>query len=138
MDFFSLKRYKKLYHNHSKHVDSFNFEKMPLKVKREFTKEEQELISQLPFIRLDDPRTLLVNERPENDAMIEILSGLDNLQDALLYDIYNMYEQKYRDVTLDTFLIATDMNETYRRLIVLILPEILWCHGNDTIKSRLF
>lgn len=137
MDFFSLKRYKKLYHNHSKHVDSFNFEKMPLKVKREFTKEEQELISQLPFIRLDDPRTLLVNERPENDALIELLSGLDNLQNALLNDIYSMYQKKYKEVNLDNFLVPGS-DETYRRMIVLVLPEIFWCHGNDTVKSRLF
>lgn len=111
--------------------------KMPQKVKREFTKEELELIFQLPFIRLDDPRTLLVNDKPENSALIELLSGLDNLQNCLLHDVYSMYQDKYEEVTLNNFQVP-DINETYKRLTVLILPEIFWCHGNDTVKSRLF
>lgn len=137
MNFMSLRKYKKLYHNHSAHVDSFSFERMPHNVKREFSKDELELITQLPFIRLDDCRTLLINEKPENDAILELLVSLDNLQDTLLHDIYSLYEERYKDVTLDNFQVE-DMNETYRRMIALIMPEILWCHGNDTVKSRLF
>lgn len=133
---FVLRKYKKLYRNHSKHVDSFDFSKIPRKLKREFTKEEQELILQLPFIRLDDPRTLLVNEQPENDAMLELLSGLDRLQDVFLCEVYNTYKEKYKDVTLDNFQ-TEDLNETYWRLLTLILPEILWAHGHD-IPSKLF
>lgn len=137
MNFMSLRKYKKLYHNHSAHVDSFSFERMPHNVKREFSKDELELIAQLPFIRLDDCRTLLVNEsEEESGAMIELLSGLDNLQDALLYDIYDLYKEKYRKVTLGNFQVP-DINETYRRMINLILPEILWTHGHE-IPSKLF
>lgn len=136
MNFFALRRYKKLYRNHSKHVDSFDFSKMPQKIKREFTNEELKLIFQLPFIRLDDPRTLLVNERPENDAMLELLTGLDSLQDILLFELYNMYKEKCADVALDKFQ-TKDLNETYLRLAMLVLPEVLWAHGHD-IPSKLF
>ena len=137
MNFIALKKYKKLYHNHSAHIDGFPFERMPHNVKREFFQDELELIAQLPFIRLDDCRVLLVNEsKEESGVMIELLSGLDNLQDALLNDIYDMYRENYKKVTLENFQVE-DMNETYRRMIALILPEILWCHGNDAIKSRL-
>ena len=54
MNFIALKKNKKLYRNHSAHIDGFPFERMPHNAKKEFSQDELQLIAQLPFIRLDD------------------------------------------------------------------------------------
>ena len=68
------------------------------------------------------------------DAAVNIMSGLDKLPDAALYDLYHRYAEKYKGMkpqNISTF----DNGETEKRTTYVLLREILWAHGDDKVKS---
>lgn len=56
------------------------------------------MISSFLFIRgTENGRIIYVNEAVEGwDAAVNIMSGLDKLPDAALYDLYHRYAEKYK------------------------------------------
>lgn len=125
---------KELIHNHSPHVASLDFRRVPRKIKKGI--EDFGLISSFLFIRgTENGRIIYVNEAVEGwDAAVNIMSGLDKLPDAALYDLYHRYAEKYKGMkpqNISTF----DNGETEKRTTYVLLREILWAHGDDKVKS---
>lgn len=125
---------KDLIHKHSAHVASLNFHRIPRKIKK--GTEDFNLIATFLFIRGEENgRIIYVNEAVEGwDAAVNIMSGLDKLPDAALYDLYHRYAEKYKGMkpqNISTF----DNGETEKRTTYVLLREILWAHGDDTVKS---
>lgn len=138
MELFKRNDLKKLYHVHSPHVDSFDFKKIPKQIKRTIPAKELPYLESIPLIRLDEPRTILLNEADEAfEEFVRIFVMLDSMRESLLHDIYNLYVQNRENVSLENF-ISEDTEETYKRILLLLIPEVLWCKGDSSIESKIF
>lgn len=138
MEIFKKNDMKKLYHSHSPHVDSFNFKKIPRQIKRTIPAKELPYLESIPLIRLDEPRTILLNEADEAfEEFVRIFVMLDSMRDTLLHDIYAMYVRNRENVSLDNF-VSEDTEETYKNILLLLIPEVLWCRGDNSIGSKIF
>ena len=137
MGYISFVRAKRDFTRWSPHVLSFNFLKTPPEIK-ESAGSDWETIKTLPFIRLDDNREILINTACEDWGVWKnMFMSLDSLPDEALRDLNGLYKQKCRGVTLKSARSWND-GQTNRNVIFLLIPELLWAHGNDNIKSRIF
>lgn len=138
MNVFSIKKFQKLYHKHTEHVVSFDFRKTPREVKEKLSEDDFQTICGMIFLRDEEQRVLLINEAVEGwREMVNLLIPLDLLPDAILNDIYNYYNRSRKNVTLKNISTFNE-DETTRRTVLCLLPEVIWCHGNDNMKSRIW
>lgn len=138
MNAFQLKKFKSQYHKHTEHIYSFDFRKTPQQVKDTVTAEELEIIKELPLIRMEETRTILLNESLKCwRDLLDLLKPLDLLPEPVLNDLYLYYRQKMKHVTINNAQTFND-SESFRRFTFCLIPEILWCYGNDNVKSKLF
>lgn len=129
MNRFQLAKFRKKCHTWSEHVESFNLCAMPTKLKNAFPKEEYELFTALPFVRIEDINIILVNESFEEwQCMKNIFVALDTLPDSLLADIYQRDSKQYKGVDISNTM-GEDSDDTLRRIIFVLIPDILWAHG---------
>ena len=128
---------KNLLQNHSAHVYSINFKRLPKEMKSQI--DDFDKIAELPYIRgPKDQRALYVNKAcPEWKEFIQYFVALDNIPDVVLSDMYKNYQQKYKHLTADK-LAVFDERETIRRTMYSLLVEVMWTHGNDTIRSVIY
>lgn len=139
MNIFQLKKFKKMYHSHTAHVYSFNFKYTPAELKNTLSTEEFKQIQLLPLLRIEETRSLLLNEAVDGwSGILEILKPLDELPDVILWDLYLFYERRFKgNVTVKNISTFND-EETVRRSVYCLLPEVLWAKGDDKLKSRIF
>lgn len=137
MNIFELKKFQKIYHQWSDHVASCDFMKAPDSFKKDV---EVGKIPTLSRLDLDEKRVLMINESadPKWEKIREFLCGLDALPDVVLRDMYDLLIQKCgKNITIKNFEDA-DRKKAARNLVLICLPEILWCKGDDHIKTRIF
>lgn len=138
MNVFSIKKIQKLYHKHTENIHSFDFRRMPPETRKSIPENDLKTIVELPLLRLEDQRSLLVNEGCEGwEDMLKLLIALDTLPDAVLRDMYAYYSKRLKGVSINSIKTFND-DETARRITFFLAPEIMWCNGNDTVKSRIF
>lgn len=138
MNSFSLKKFRKLYHKYTEHIESFDFRKAPKEAKENLSKEDFQILCTAICIRDEERRVLLVNEAVEGwKEMLSLLIPLDLLPAVVLNDIYSFYNKRCKGVTVKNMITFND-DETFRRTILCLMPEVMWCNGNDTVKSRIF
>ena len=128
---------KNLLQNHSAHVYSINFKRLPKEMKSQI--EEFDKIAELPYIRgPQDQRVLYVNKAcPEWKEFIQYFVALDSLPDVILSDMYKNYQQKYKHLTPDK-LGTFNEEETIKRTMYALLVEIMWTHGNNMVRSVIY
>lgn len=93
----------------------------------------------LPMMRVEQEgkRFILINKHSDAyDSLSDYLVSLDKLPVIVIMDIYKQYIKKYRTLTTANVQ-ASHENETCKRLVFVLVIEILWCNGSD-IKSRIF
>lgn len=138
MELFKRNDLKKLYHSYAQHIDGFNFRKIPKQIKRTIPVKELSYLEGLPLIRIDEPRTILLNEADEAfDEFVKIFVMLDSMRDSLLHDVYGLYVRNRENASLDNF-VSEDVDETYKNILLLLIPEVLWCRGDNSIESKIF
>ena len=125
---------KNLLQNHSAHVYSINFKRIPREMKAQI--DDFDKIAELPCIRgPQDQRALYVNKAcAEWQDLIRYFVALDSLPDIILHDMHKNYQQKYKHLTADK-LSTFNEEETIKRTIYALLLEVMWSHGNDVIRS---
>ena len=128
----------KNYYRHTEHIESFDFNIIPREIKK-ITGSDFEIIKELPFIRDEENKKLLINEGIDGfDDFIKIFVALDNLPTVILQDLYELYNPKMKNVTIENAYTVLSETETSKRVLFCLIPEILWANGNDKIKSRIF
>lgn len=134
-----MKRRKRdLFHQRSAHVVSCDFRSLPASVWEEAKVDRNTYCNKIPFIRLNEQNRLLINEGDAGwEVFEEYLCALDVLPDQILRDMYGYYRQICGNITLETIKGRSD-NETARNIFYMLIPEILWCHGDTTVKGRIF
>lgn len=136
MNIMQIRKFQKNYHVHSPHIYSFNFKKIPAEIKKGIDGFDE--IADMLFVRNEAERTLLINESDQSwKYVIQILVPLDNLPEVAIRDLYTLYSERYGDITADKIQ-TLDESETIAQTICCLLPEIMWTHGDDNIKSRVF
>ena len=111
-----LRKKKFSLNKRSEHIVSCDFQKIPDYIYNNAGIKREEII-QFPLVRMEGQNKLLINE---NDP-----------------DLFELYDKECKGVTLQTVRGCSD-TETARNIIYIVLPEILWCHGNVTIKGKIF
>lgn len=130
-----LRKKKFSLNKRSEHIVSCDFRKIPDYIYNNAGIKREEII-QFPLVRMEGQNKLLINENdPDWEALSMYLSALDTLPDQILMDLYGLYDKECKGVTLQTVRGCSD-TETARNIIYIVLPEILWCHGNVTIKGK--
>ena len=138
MNSFSLKKFKRLYHKHTEHIESFDFRKSPKEARENLTDEDFKTLCSVICIRDTDRRSIIVNEAVEGwRELVNLLIPLDLLPVVVLNDIYSYYNKRCKGVTVNN-MITFNEDESFRRTILCLMPEVMWCKGNDTVKSRIF
>lgn len=138
MNYWQLRKFKKLYHIHSEHVESFDFRKAPFQLRKDISEEDFNKILDIPFMRIEEDRKILVNESANGyQDLLEILIIIDKMPDIVLKDLFSLYSPKYKRLKVDDIMTFND-NESWRRLFFILMIEILWSHGEDNIKSKCF
>lgn len=132
-----LKKKKFSLNKRSEHVVSCDFRRIPDCVYNNAGIKREEII-QFPLVRMEGKKQLLINENdPDWEVLSLYLSALDTLPDQILMDLYGLYDKECKGVTLQTVRGHSDA-ETARNVIYIVLPEVLWCHGNTTIRGKIF
>lgn len=138
MNMFQIQKFKNLYHVHTEHINSFDFYATPKEIKHNVGA-DFEIIKDMAFIRDEESKKLLINERCDGwKDILKILISLDSLPLPVLRDLYDMYKSKMKNVTIKNAYTVLSENETSKRLIFCLIPEILWANGDEHIKSRIF
>lgn len=133
---FTNKRLDRLTTKHADKLISFNFRKAPSQVSEDI--QDYEFVSTLPVIRITNARTIALNESfPGWQRLLVILMALTQMPDSLLTDIFNMDSEKYKDVNLFENISGINDDDSLRRLYFVLIPEILWTRGNETIESKI-
>lgn len=133
---FTNKRLDRLTTKHADKLISFDFHKAPSQVSEDI--QDWEFVSTLPVIRITNARTIALNSSfPGWQRLIVILMALTQMPDSLLTDIFNMDSEKYKDVNLFENISGDDDDDSLRRLYFVLIPEILWTRGNETIESKI-
>lgn len=137
MNKLQIMRFQKHFHQWTSHVVSFDFGKTPDEIKREI--DDFSNIMSIPIVRLDDPRQLCINEADPNwENLKNIFVALDTLPEIVLRDMYETYLKKCgMNITAKNFE-SNDERQTWRNMIFICLPELLWCNGDDVIRTRIF
>lgn len=139
MNVFQLKKFKKMYHSHTAHIDSFNFKYTPVELKNTLSAEEFEQLQSIPLLRIEETRSLLLNEAADGwHGILEMLKPLDELPDMVLWDLYSHYEKRFKGNVTAKNIVTFNDEETVRRSIYCLLPELLWTRGDNKLKSRIF
>lgn len=134
---FFRKNKKRNLHMQSKHVYSLDFRQIRSYSEQKIDDEDFQSILTLPVLRVDDARSLIVNENLDTcKSFIDILTCLDKMRDTLLLDVFKLYKEQFGDIDAD-HLSGANENETYKRIVYFLIPEILWTHGHE-IPSKLF
>lgn len=133
-----MKRKRKdLLHQRSAHIVSCDFRSLPACV-WENADVDRDTYCKLPFIRLENPNRLLLNESHlKLKNYLSCMCILDMLPDQVLKDLYGLYSTICSGVTLDTVEGNSD-TETVRNIFFIILPEVLWCRGDTTVEGKIF
>lgn len=137
MNSLQLKKFQKNFHQWTPHIVSFDFRKTPSEIKNEI--EDFYIVSSIPLLRLIDTRQLLINEADESWIGVKnILASLDGLPEVVLRDLYDTYLSKCgKDVNVKN-IESSDARQTERNIVFVLLPELLWCFGDDKIRTRIF
>lgn len=136
MNIIQIKKFQKNYHVHSPHVHSFNFKNVPAEFKNDA--ETYEEFVKLPIVRNEESRVIWVNESMEGwNDIVGILVSLDNLPELILRDLLKYYVKRFGHITIKNS-VTFNAEETLRRSVFCFVPEILWTHGDDEIKSKIF
>lgn len=133
---FTNRRLDRLSTKHTDHVVSFPFNRAPESTHEGIS--DWEFVSSLPMVRLTNARLIVLNENfPGWKRLLVILMALTQLPDSLLVDIFKMDSEKYKDVDLFTNIGGNDDEDSMRRLVYVLAPEIAWARGNETLKSKI-
>lgn len=133
---FTNRKLDRITSKHSDKLISFDFHKMPPAVQSGI--QEYDFIQELPIIRITNAKTIALNEAFTNwQRLLVILMSLTQIPDSLLLDIFRMDSKKYPDVDLFSGVEGESADDTSRRLIYCLIPEILWTRGNETIESKI-
>lgn len=93
----------------------------------------------MPFVRLPDLKAILVNENDEAaDMFLDMFITLDHMPDWLLFDVRDMYTTGREDVSTENVIVDNNTEETRRRFLLLLVPEILWTRGYGNVSSKIF
>ena len=139
MKFFEMNRAKRMYHKHTERVQSFDFSRMPQDILKNIDKMEWDFIKNMPFVRLPDLKAILVNENDEAaDMFLDMFITLDHMPDWLLFDVRDMYTTGREDVSTENVIVDNNTEETRRRFLLLLVPEILWTRGYGNVSSKIF
>lgn len=139
MKFLEMSRAKKLYKTHTERIQSFPFSKMPKGILKDIPAEEWNFIKDMPLVRLNEPRTILINEDdPSAEIFLEMFVTLDHMPDWLLFDVRDMYTVGREDIGIENVIADDDTGETRRRFLLLLAPEILWTRGYSNVSSKIF
>lgn len=131
------KNKKRNLHMQSDHIYSLDFRQIRLYSGRKISDEDFQVMLTLPVLRINNDRILAVNENMDTcKGFIDILTSLDKMRDTLLLDILKLYKEQFGAIDAD-HLSGVNENETYKRIVYFLIPEILWTHGHD-IPSKLF
>lgn len=141
MKYITLRKFGKLYHKLSDHIVSFDFTKTPQEIKK--TIENMETIVTFPLLRLDEmengKRQICLNEaNPAYTELKMIITALDNLPEIVVRDLYDTYQEKCGKNITAKNLESVSEKQTIRNTIYVLLPEIIWCYGDDNIESKIF
>lgn len=133
---FKNKRLDRLTTKHADKLISFDFKKAPSQVSEGI--QDWEFVSTLPIVRILNARTVALNESfPGWQRLLVVLMALTQMPDSLLIDIFNMDSGKYKDVNLFEHISGINDDDSIRRLFFVLMPEILWTRGNETIESKI-
>lgn len=122
---------------HSKHVYSFDFRQIQSYSEQKISDEDFQTITTLPILRINNDRALAVNEYMDTcKGFINILTSLDKMRDTLLLDVLKLYKDQFGEIDAD-HLSGANENETYKKVVYFLIPEVLWAHGHE-ISSKLF
>lgn len=137
MNSLQLKKFQKNFHEWTPHIVSFDFRKTPSEIKNDIG--DFHTVSSIPLLRMTDTRQLLINEADESWINIKnILTSLDGLPEVVLRDLYHTCLNKCgKDVNVKN-IESSDVRQTERNIVFVLLPEILWCFGDDKIRTRIF
>lgn len=131
------KNKKRNLHMQSKHVYSLDFRQIRSYSEQAINDEDFQSILTLPVLRINNDRILAVNENMDTcKGFIDILTGLDKMRDTFLLDVFKLYKEQFGEIDAD-HLSGANENETYKRVVYFLIPEILWTHGHE-IPSKLF
>ena len=133
-----LKKLKKFTTRYSYHVYSMDFHKIPADIRRQALVDDSifDVILQIPYIRMDEGRDLMVNSAFDDDdsTMRELLCALDHLPTSLLRDINESETKRFGTASPDS-IHSENVDQLHRNIVRLFLPDVLWAHGVD-IKSN--
>lgn len=133
---FTNKKLDKITTEHDYNIISFDFRKTPGKVHEGI--KDWEFVQTLPIVRITNARKIALNESfPGYQKILVFLLSLNQMPDSLLLDIFHMDAKKYPDVDLFSGVEGESADDTKRRLIYCLIPEILYARGNETIESKL-
>lgn len=136
MNLLQVKNFRKNYHVHSPHVHSFDFKNIPSEFKKDGNTYNEFI--ELPVIRCEENRVLWVNESMDGwKDIISILQSLDSLPKVALYDLFSYYHKRCKNVNVKNIKTFND-EETMRRMIFCLIPEVMWTYGDDKVKSKIF
>ena len=142
MKFLKMKKESRTYNRHTDHIFSADF--ALIKKELEAAGQVYQLdVASLPFIRMeiDSKRILLLNETESNKSygdFKKLFCALDDLPTVLLNDLFKMYLPSRKNLFIRNYNGGSSEADKWRNTCFLLLPEVMWCHGNDLIKSRIF
>ncbi len=139
MNFLEMNKAKKLYRTHTEHVQSFPLSKVPKGILKDVPIEEWNFIKDMPFVRLNESRVILINEDDSSaEIFLDMFITLDHMPDWLLFDVRDMYTVGREDVSIENVIMDDNTGETRRRFLLLLAPEILWTRGYKNVDSKIF
>lgn len=140
MKFSKIKKESTIFKQHTDHIFSADF--ALIKKQLELDGESYQIdVAALPFIRqeTDSNRSLLLNETDYSfNDFKKLFCALDSLPYVLLNDLYRSYLPTRKNLSIVNYSAGTSETDKWRNTCFILLPEVMWCRGNNSIKSRIF
>ena len=93
----------------------------------------------LPYYRQKEPRRIALNESYADFESTKVMfTFLDNMPDTLLKALYREVVERDIEALKQIAPEAQTREQTYYLVLYYIVPEILWTHGDDSVKSNFF
>lgn len=133
---FTNKKMNRMTTKHGDNIISFDFTKTPAQVHEGI--KDWDFIQKLPIFRIYNAKTIALNKSfPGYQKILAFLLSLNQMPDSLLLDIFQMDAKKYPNIDLFSGVEGESTEESWRRLIYCLIPEILWIRGNETLESKI-
>ncbi len=133
-----MKFSKKRICDYSENVRSTGFKDLPKSFWQGYPESESAVIKDMLFVRDESQKKLIVNESVAGwEVFVKLATLLDMLPDAILEDMFLYYQKRYKGITASNIRVSND-DEIIRQTVYCVIPEILWCHGDDRTKSLIW